>query len=309
MTRRGEVDREPAAKTRLLRGAWRRAQRRRGRAQAGISRAGPQVPPGHQPGAPTTPRIASKRSTRPTRSCPIPSTRARYDRFGHSAVSGQEAQEGGGFGSVVEAVDDILGDIIGDAWRRRRQRKRGRDLRYTLEVSFEEAVFGCTKTIAVPRKGRSGSVSSADKPAGKSAKANFAVSIPPGTKEGAVKMIKGEGEPGYRRSASRRLARDRAHQGSPAFSSRGPRRLVRGAHRISPGRPGMRHRGADRRCQGSHANSRGYPVGPGVSPARQGDPQERHQERSARRSAGQDRGRDPHRPDPAAARATPGAGR
>ena len=45
-----------------------------------------------------------------------PRTRARYDRFGFSAVKGHDVQGGGGFGSVVDAVDDILGDIIGDAW-------------------------------------------------------------------------------------------------------------------------------------------------------------------------------------------------
>jgi molecular chaperone DnaJ len=102
-------------------------------------------------------------------------TRDRYDRFGHPGDSG-------GIGSVVDAVEEAIGDVL----RRRRGKQRGRDLRYTLEVSFEEAAFGCTKTIHVPdsdglptRKPR-----------------EFAVVIPPGTREGGVKMIKGEGEPG-----------------------------------------------------------------------------------------------------------------
>ncbi|MEM9491344.1 MAG: DnaJ C-terminal domain-containing protein, partial [Myxococcota bacterium] len=94
-----------------------------------------------------------------------------------------------GLGNGVEAVDEMLGDILGDAWRRRRQRKRGRDLRYTLEITFEEAIFGCTKTIRIPRP-RS---ANGERPAGER---TFSVTIPPGTKEGAVKMIKGEGEPG-----------------------------------------------------------------------------------------------------------------
>ena len=73
-----------------------------------------------------------------------PKTRTRYDRFGFAGVEKEVATSG--FGSVVDAVDDIIGDIL----RRRRERKRGRDLRYTLELSFEEAALGCTKSINVP---------------------------------------------------------------------------------------------------------------------------------------------------------------
>ena len=122
--------------------------------------------------------------------------RARYDRFGFSATQGgQEADGTSGFSTVVDAVDDMLGDLIGDAWRRRRQRKRGRELRYTLEITFEEAVFGCQKTIHVPHSQKAGE--SAEGRGEKSAgERSFTVTIPPGTKEGAVKMIKGEGEPG-----------------------------------------------------------------------------------------------------------------
>ena len=113
--------------------------------------------------------------------------RARYDRYGFSGVAGNDSG-GSGLGSVVDAFDDIIGDIL----RRRRQRKVGRDLRYTLELSFEEAAFGCTKTIRIPHP---------DSSAGERARGNrrekeFDVKIPPGAKEGAVKMLKGEGEPG-----------------------------------------------------------------------------------------------------------------
>ena len=124
-----------------------------------------------------------------------PKARTRYDRYGHSAVgnAAQDSQEGG-LGSVVEAVDDMLGDLIGDAWRKRRQRKRGRDLRYTLEISFEESVFGCEKTIEVPVERHGDSPGGAGKTSARTR--SFTVKIPPGTKEGAVKRIKGEGEPG-----------------------------------------------------------------------------------------------------------------
>ncbi|WP_428262096.1 DnaJ C-terminal domain-containing protein [Haliangium sp.] len=113
-----------------------------------------------------------------------PRTRSRYDRYGFAAVGGAARSEPqSGFGAVVDAVDEILGDI----WRRRRQRQRGRDLRYTLEVSFEEAAFGCEKTIQIP---------TTRLPEPGAATRSFKVTVPPGTKPGAVKMIKGEGEPG-----------------------------------------------------------------------------------------------------------------
>lgn len=124
-----------------------------------------------------------------------PSARSRYDRYGFVGVSAGEDDDGvTGLGSVVEAVDEILGDIIGDAWRRRRLRKRGRDLRYTLELGFQEAIFGCEKQIRVPNPARSDGTPGGER--------EFTVSIPPGTKEGAVKMIKGEGEPGRAGGAS-----------------------------------------------------------------------------------------------------------
>ncbi|MCE9578921.1 MAG: J domain-containing protein [Deltaproteobacteria bacterium] len=102
-------------------------------------------------------------------------TRDRYDRFGHPG-------DGGGIGSVVDAVEEAIGDVL----RRRRGKQRGRDLRYTVEVTFEEAAFGCTKVIQVP----DGDGLPTRKPR------EFSVVIPPGTREGGVKMIKGEGEPG-----------------------------------------------------------------------------------------------------------------
>jgi molecular chaperone DnaJ len=113
-----------------------------------------------------------------------PRARARYDRYGHSGVGSIErsAEPQGGIGAVVDAVDELITDL----WRRRRQRRRGRDLRYTLEISFEEAAFGCTKTIHVPDTREDGTPR----------ERTFTVTIPPGTKQGAVRMIRSEGEPG-----------------------------------------------------------------------------------------------------------------
>jgi molecular chaperone DnaJ len=106
--------------------------------------------------------------------------RSRYDRYGHVDPDGGG---GGGFGSVMDAVEEVLGDVL----RRRKSKQRGRDLRYTLELSFEEAALGCTRTITVPEDGA---------PPVDGPRRQFSVAIPPGTKEGAVKMIRGEGEPG-----------------------------------------------------------------------------------------------------------------
>lgn len=103
--------------------------------------------------------------------------RARYDRHGFAGV-GQASDGAPGFGSVVDIFDDLIGDVL----RRRKQRRRGRDLRYTLEVSFEEAAFGCEKTIRIP--GARGD------------EREFTVTIPPGTKEGTIRRMRGEGESG-----------------------------------------------------------------------------------------------------------------
>ena len=82
--------------------------------------------------------------------------RARYDRFGH--VNGQNPFEGGfPFGGAAGAtINDIFGDIFGEMFggRRQRGRPRGSDLRYHLEVTFEEAAFGTSARIQIPRPRR-----------------------------------------------------------------------------------------------------------------------------------------------------------
>jgi molecular chaperone DnaJ len=85
-----------------------------------------------------------------------PEKRARYDRFGH--VNGQNPFEGFGFGGAAGAtINDIFGDIFGEMFgggRRARGRPRGADLRYHLEVSFEEAAFGTGSRIEIARPKR-----------------------------------------------------------------------------------------------------------------------------------------------------------
>jgi molecular chaperone DnaJ len=98
--------------------------------------------------------------------------RARYDRWGHPDDGST------GFSAVVDAAQEMINEVL----RRRRGRQKGRDLRYTLEVTFEEAAFGASKTIQVPdAEGRT---------------RDFTVVVPAGTKDGTAKVFRGEGERG-----------------------------------------------------------------------------------------------------------------
>ncbi len=75
--------------------------------------------------------------------------RAQYDRFGHAAF-----EQGGGFDFNAAGFEDVFGDIFGDFFGGRRGRRgpsRGDDLRYDLEIEFEEAIFGVEKTVRIPR--------------------------------------------------------------------------------------------------------------------------------------------------------------
>jgi molecular chaperone DnaJ len=87
-----------------------------------------------------------------------PQKRASYDRFGHAGVGSGAGSGFSGFDPNVFAdFSDILGDIFGfgdffGSGRRAGSRvQRGADLRYDLELTFEEAAFGTTKKISVPR--------------------------------------------------------------------------------------------------------------------------------------------------------------
>jgi molecular chaperone DnaJ len=78
--------------------------------------------------------------------------RARYDRFGHAGV-GNGAQ---GFDpSQFRGFEDIfggLGDIFGfGGGSRRAGPQRGADLRYDLEIKFEQAAKGVETNIQIPR--------------------------------------------------------------------------------------------------------------------------------------------------------------
>src|SRR5262245_19815627 len=84
-----------------------------------------------------------------------PTRRAQYDRFGHAAFE----QGGAGFsgfefsGSFEDMLGDLFGDFFGTGRGRggRTRARRGQDLQYQLEVSFEEAAHGCEKILSIPR--------------------------------------------------------------------------------------------------------------------------------------------------------------
>ena len=82
--------------------------------------------------------------------------RARYDRFGHGGLgasggfSGFDPQT---FGDFADVLGDLFGfgELLGGRRRGGRRGTPGADLRYDLELTFEEAAFGATHTLRVPR--------------------------------------------------------------------------------------------------------------------------------------------------------------
>jgi molecular chaperone DnaJ len=79
-----------------------------------------------------------------------PEKRQRYDTFGHAGLG---AGAGGFDPTIFADFGDILGDFFGfgDFFGRRRGPRRGADLRYNLELTFEEAALGTEAQIRIPR--------------------------------------------------------------------------------------------------------------------------------------------------------------
>ena len=85
--------------------------------------------------------------------------RSLYDRFGHAGVSGAAGAGGfdptvfADFGDIFGSLGDIFGfgDMFGGG-RRRGGPQRGADLRYDLEISFEESAHGTETAIQIPRQ-------------------------------------------------------------------------------------------------------------------------------------------------------------
>lgn len=86
--------------------------------------------------------------------------RAKYDQFGWAAFDPAASGGGSGFEGGFDFADmgDIFGDIFGDMFgggSRARQSNgpvKGADIRTTVRVTFEEAVFGTQTEIEMPLK-------------------------------------------------------------------------------------------------------------------------------------------------------------
>lgn len=91
-----------------------------------------------------------------------PNKRRQYDQFGHAAFQnggGAGASGFGGFDAGDINLDDILNDLFGGGFsgfggfgrsnRSSNRSTRGKDVRVVLNLTFEEAAFGCEKDVKI----------------------------------------------------------------------------------------------------------------------------------------------------------------
>ncbi|MBI5137595.1 MAG: molecular chaperone DnaJ [Nitrospirae bacterium] len=86
-----------------------------------------------------------------------PEKRRAYDAFGHAGVDGQAGPGGFGGGMGAGGMGDIFSDIFEDFFggagggRARGRAERGADLRYDLDITFEQAFHGDEVKLRIPR--------------------------------------------------------------------------------------------------------------------------------------------------------------
>ena len=92
-----------------------------------------------------------------------PQQRAAYDQYGHAAFDPRAraggGSRGGGFHDPFEIFREVFGggsgsifdELFGGEGRDPTGPQRGADLRYDMEISFEDAVLGCEKEIPVTK--------------------------------------------------------------------------------------------------------------------------------------------------------------
>lgn len=81
--------------------------------------------------------------------------RSRYDRFGHAGLDGNAGYSGsgfGGFGDIFQDLFDVFGGGRSSGAERKNMPRPGSDLRYDLELNFEDAVFGVEREIQLRRE-------------------------------------------------------------------------------------------------------------------------------------------------------------
>ena len=87
-----------------------------------------------------------------------PEKRRQYDQFGHAAFEGGGAGGFGGFDFNSADFGDIFGDIFGDFFGGGRRRganngpMKGANIRTSVRITFEEAVFGVSIEIELTLK-------------------------------------------------------------------------------------------------------------------------------------------------------------
>ena len=90
-----------------------------------------------------------------------PQKRQQYDQFGHAAFDGGAGAGAGGFGGFDFSGAD-MGDIFGDfseifseaeeAGEEAMALMKGANVRTSIRITFEEAIFGCEKEIELDLK-------------------------------------------------------------------------------------------------------------------------------------------------------------
>src|SRR5215472_11130691 len=88
-----------------------------------------------------------------------PQKRAAYDQYGHAAFDRRAGGfgRGAGFHDPFEVFREVFGggsifeDLFGGGQQDPSQSQRGDDLRYDMEITFEEAAHGCEKEITVTK--------------------------------------------------------------------------------------------------------------------------------------------------------------
>lgn len=88
------------------------------------------------------------------------SKRQQYDQFGHDAFTQRGGGGYGGAGNVdpFDIFSQVFGGSIFDSFfggggggRSQNGPRKGSDLRYDMQIDFEDAVFGVEKTVEIPR--------------------------------------------------------------------------------------------------------------------------------------------------------------